>query len=421
MRLHTLPLVLSAVLLGSALASCAQAHQSDEGETKTASATRQSFSYQSTDGDGRSVELRIEDGRVAVAKVDGKDIAAERVRKVPDGFDIVAEDGSVMRHVAVVRADARRGGEKKAEERKVVRADAKVDAKAGARSSAKPDARDDARMRPRAAGPDVARQDPPREMAQPKSMIGLALAEPDAALAHHLGIDPAKSTMVANVVEGLPADKAGLERFDVIAAVNGDGDASPENLRRVLRDCEPGKKVTLDVVRGSKRKKVSVTAVEFDGRRMAMEADPQAPIEVQGRPLRPENGPRGGEDVFFFMGPDGQPREMQVPMMPGMRGMTGGPAEMERFERMMEDRFRRMEEQPRRGEDQPGRAEPRMRAPGPGGPRGEQGGRANQNPVEERLRRLEQRVDQLMRELERARGAERDTDRERGAERKRES
>ena len=52
------------------------------------------------DGDGGSVELRIHNGEVVVAKVDGKSIPADRVRKSGDGYDILGQDGEVMRHIA---------------------------------------------------------------------------------------------------------------------------------------------------------------------------------------------------------------------------------------------------------------------------------------------------------------------------------
>ena len=82
MRNHTLPLVLPAVLLGLSLSSCAMAQQEGgRAPAGTASgSSKQTFGYQSTDGDGRSIELRIENGRVVTAKVDGRAIPADRVK-----------------------------------------------------------------------------------------------------------------------------------------------------------------------------------------------------------------------------------------------------------------------------------------------------------------------------------------------------
>ena len=69
----------------------------------TRSESRQSFAYQMSNGDGSSVELRIENGDVVVAKVDGKSIPPDRVRKSGDGYDILGADGKVLRHIAVGR------------------------------------------------------------------------------------------------------------------------------------------------------------------------------------------------------------------------------------------------------------------------------------------------------------------------------
>ena len=53
-----------------------------------------------------------------------------------------------------------------------------------------------------------------------------------------------------------------------------------------------------------------------------------------------------------------------------------------------------------------------MREQGPDGPRGEQGAGPGGNANDERLRRMEERLDQLMRELERERNANRDRKRD---------
>jgi hypothetical protein len=239
--------------------------------------------------------------------------------------------------------------------------------------------------------------------APPKSMIGVGLGTPDAALAHHLRIDPSKAAMVTSVAEGLPAQAAGIERFDLIVAVNGDGDASSERLRRVLRDAEPGSKIKLEIRRGGEVRQVEVTSVEFDGAKLE--------IEVEGVPLGDDFEIdfdfAEGQNMMFFIGPDGQRREMRMPRMPGMPAMPNGldRAQMEQFERAMNEMDRRMEEWSRR-------VDQRMREQGPDGFRGEQGAGPGGSETNERLRRMEERLDQLMRELERERNANRDRKRD---------
>jgi len=311
-----------------------------------------SFAYQSTEGDGRSVELRTENGRVTIARIDGKDIPLERVRVVDGGFEILDEDGEVMRRINAPRPER-------------------------PARPARPE-------RPRMQQRDPAiRAEVQRDAAQPKAMLGVGLGEPDEALAHHLGIDRSKSTLVTSVMKDLPAAKSGIERFDVIVGINGDRNASSGNIRSILRGTEPGAKVSLDIRRGEKTKTVEIEAVPFDGDRLV--------IETEGMPLMPDwAGEEGGavvldEDTMFFMGPDGRRMEFRIPPREGMA------ARAEEMERRMAEWGEQVERRMRERFDQRGPSQPSMQGPGP----------------DDRIRRLEERLDQLLRELERDRAERR--------------
>ena len=255
-------------------------------------------------------------------------------------------------------------------------------------------------------------------------MIGVGLGSPDGALAHHLKFDAKKSTMVQSVVEGLPAQAAGLERYDIIVGVNGGTDASTANLYKVLRETEPGAKVALDVLRGTETRKIEVTAVEFDAEQLD-----SATINVEGFAL-PEGINFGeaaeamdveildgsGGNVMFFVGPDGKRREVRMPVMPAMPAMPGlgggpggggfDPAQMEEFNRAMEQMNQRMEQWARQMErsarEQGIDGEEFVEGAPVPGPRN-----ARPRDNDDRMRRLEERLEQLMRELERER-AEKD-------------
>jgi hypothetical protein len=257
-------------------------------------------------------------------------------------------------------------------------------------------------------------------------MIGAGLGGVSEELAHHLGLEPAaaaKATMLTSVMKDLPAGVAGLERFDVIVAVNGSDDASPDALREALRNAEPGSKVTLGVRRGAETKTVECTVAAFDGAKLAT----MEPIQVEGfevgdfgvggfdardflvpgMPMELDleiedlDEPGNGGAMGLFIGPDGQRREFRVPMPPAPRARAGGDrAQAEAMERVLSELNRRMDmladrlDAPRmqREDAQPNeRGEPRGRGPG-----------AENAEVNERLRRLEERLDAVMRELERA-------------------
>jgi S1-C subfamily serine protease len=93
-------------------------------------------------------------------------------------------------------------------------------------------------------------------------------------LADKLGLDTDFGGLLAEVVPGGPAEKAGLEggdkklRFqageyrtggDVILAVDGHDVVQPDDLARLVAAKKPGEKVTLTLLRGGEKKQVEVT------------------------------------------------------------------------------------------------------------------------------------------------------------------
>ena len=96
----------------------------------------------------------------------------------------------------------------------------------------------------------------------------------DPQLAHELGIASDFGALVARVVPGGPADKAGLRGADgtiqfqaaeyetggdVIVEVEGHKIVQPDALIRVVGEKEPGEKLELTILRDNKRKTVDVT------------------------------------------------------------------------------------------------------------------------------------------------------------------
>lgn len=66
-------------------------------------------------------------------------------------------------------------------------------------------------------------------------------------IAAQLGIPTTEGVIVAQTVQGGPADDAGLRRGDVISAVDGDAVPTPEDFLAVLREHKPGDTVELTV------------------------------------------------------------------------------------------------------------------------------------------------------------------------------
>ena len=84
---------------------------------------------------------------------------------------------------------------------------------------------------------------------QPTVMLGIQMGEPGEALRRHLRLEPATTTMISGLYEGLPADAAGLEQFDIIVAVNGKEPSDPQSIRKILADKEPDDSVTFTIIR----------------------------------------------------------------------------------------------------------------------------------------------------------------------------
>jgi hypothetical protein len=102
----------------------------------------------------------------------------------------------------------------------------------------------------------------------PKVLVGVHLDEPDEALLYHLRLEKGQTTMIRGLYKGLPAHKAGLDRYDIIVAVEGRQPADPKSILEVLAEKEPGDEVKFTVIQKGRTKEISVTLEAFDGARM---------------------------------------------------------------------------------------------------------------------------------------------------------
>lgn len=147
----------------------------------------------------------------------------------------------------------------------------------------------------------------------PKVMVGVQLVDLDPSLIGHFGLKDDEGTLVAGVYEGLPASLAGLEPYDIIVAINGKS-AGPSELRKALRESEPGKPVSLDVIHRGQRKAVNITPEKYD--REKMEKAKLAAIEASERAeaiaVAPGAAAAGGGWGGTFIGRGSSPRDIMV-------------------------------------------------------------------------------------------------------------
>lgn len=127
----------------------------------------------------------------------------------------------------------------------------------------------------------------------PSSMLGGRLEPvPPSTLAHlraeHTAEDGSKCAWVARVIPGLPLDQAGLRSHDVVVAVNGSADASPDAIRAVVRAAKPGDAIRFTVVRAGRKFEASVTLAAWDPKHM---------VRIAGRPDATEPATASSEPV----------------------------------------------------------------------------------------------------------------------------
>ncbi len=82
-------------------------------------------------------------------------------------------------------------------------------------------------------------------------------------MAKQFGIKEQGGALVGDVVQGSPAEKAGLKRGDVIIKYNGNQVNDPAQLKNMTASTPVGKEVLLDIVREGKTKQVKVEIAEL--------------------------------------------------------------------------------------------------------------------------------------------------------------
>lgn len=88
--------------------------------------------------------------------------------------------------------------------------------------------------------------------------LGVMTQELTEPLKDGLQID-GRGVLVSRVVEGSPADRAGIEKGDVITRLNSRAVESPDDLARLVRDGRAGQQVKLEIVREGRSRTLTAT------------------------------------------------------------------------------------------------------------------------------------------------------------------
>ncbi|WP_397534581.1 DegQ family serine endoprotease [Roseateles sp.] len=136
-----------------------------------------------------------------------------------------------------------------------------------------------------------------------RGRIGVLPDDVSKEVAEAIGLGRPVGAVVRNVVEGSPAEKAGIEAGDVITRFDGKSVDKANDLRRLVAATKPGTKVSVQVFRRGASKELSVTVAELTDER------PRAAAESNG-PAAPIQAGALGLTVADLS--DGQKRELKL-------------------------------------------------------------------------------------------------------------
>lgn len=233
--------------------------------------------------DGKALTVRRVNDRPIVVKLDGKELSKENY-KMKDGVVIITMPGS---HRTVEVAMPEHHGSNPF---------------VGSITLAEPvQPGVPAQLRARANAPAGWAQaaDVAQPASQPKVMLGVVMAEPDGVILEHLGLDAKKAVLLERVVDGLPADKAGLQAKDIIIGFGEKAEPrSADDIRKVLAKAEPGTKVKVKVIRKGHPVTVDLKLEAFNAQ--ALGRAPSAGVGVGDGPARLRLAPGAGSPWQAF-------------------------------------------------------------------------------------------------------------------------
>ena len=96
-----------------------------------------------------------------------------------------------------------------------------------------------------------------------RGQLGVAVQSVDADMAKAFGLSQGGGALVSDVTAGSPAEKAGIERGDVILALDGQAVSGPDDLSVHISEKAPGTTVRLKITRNNQTRDVTVTLGEL--------------------------------------------------------------------------------------------------------------------------------------------------------------
>ena len=95
-----------------------------------------------------------------------------------------------------------------------------------------------------------------------RGWLGVSIQEIDSGLAKKLGLDKPMGALINNVFDDTPAEEFGLQKGDIIVAINGETIKNVNSLRAVIAMYKPATTVPISILRDGQTQDISVTLSE---------------------------------------------------------------------------------------------------------------------------------------------------------------
>ncbi|MFO7906775.1 MAG: DegQ family serine endoprotease [Planctomycetota bacterium] len=103
-----------------------------------------------------------------------------------------------------------------------------------------------------------------------RGYLGAMIQDLDEDLARSFSYDSTDGVLIGDIIEGGPAEKAGLKSGDIVATLNGKEVTTANDFRNSMAGIAPGTTVKLEVVRNGEKKQFEVTVGELDAAELAL-------------------------------------------------------------------------------------------------------------------------------------------------------
>ena len=165
----------------------------------------------------------------------------------------------------------------------------------------------------RDGNPSITVTDAKAKPAEPKTWLGVALAEVSEQVTNQLPIDPGTGLVVEHVSKDSPAQKAGLQKYDVLVRLGDQVLITPKQFQTLIANHKTGDEV--EIVYYRKGQEAKAKAKLEQGTTHAV-GDASVTIDLNGAKMDIDRIIRGANDTAasiilnkktVFVGPDGNP------------------------------------------------------------------------------------------------------------------